>query len=129
MGKRKTLEGLPSERISRDRACLDLIHDAIIANDGIIYKACGQLKVSRSQFYFMYRHSDDFKAFVDECHKEAKEMVKDQVEEALLDEAINARNTTLLKTLSQTILKDRVYSEKQEIEVNGTHEIIVKFGE
>lgn len=96
-----------------------------IKSFGIVSVTCKASGISRYTFYEWLKKDPDFKSAIENSN--AKEHKKDFIENALV-KLINSGETSAVIFAAKTLLKDRGYIEKTEIEHSGEIKIVVDEG-
>lgn len=89
---------------------------AVKDKKGFVTQAANQLGISRQQLHNLINKHPTVK----EALTDAREEMKDFAESKIY-EGINGGNTALIIFYAKTQMKDRGYTEKQEIEQRTTH--------
>ena len=95
------------ERVAREKK--DLL-EALSKNSGIVASACRACNISRMTYYRYYRDDPDFK----EKAEDIKELQKDFAESLILKK-MKEGDTTMIIFYAKTQMKDRGYTERNEI--------------
>jgi hypothetical protein len=112
----KAHESIEAARIERQSQFLK----SYVATTFNITKACKATNIQRATFKLWIKKYPEFK----ESFEDAFETKKDFIEGKLL-ENINANDSACIIHASKTLLKDRGYGEKQEIELTGNFGVMV----
>lgn len=95
------------ERVIKEKE--DLLQ-ALAQNSGIVASACRACGLSRMTYYRYYNEDEDFREKADDV----KELQKDFAESLILKK-MKEGDTTMIIFYAKTQMKDRGYTERQEI--------------
>lgn len=95
------------ERVAQEKE--DLLN-ALAQNSGIVASSCRACNVSRMTYYRYYNEDPDFRERADDI----KELQKDFAESLILKK-MKEGDTTMIIFYAKTQMKDRGYTERQEI--------------
>lgn len=90
--------------------------NAYVSNYCNVAAACRSAGISRQTFYHWNKTSDTF----NEAFEQAKEGLKDLVEQEIHRHIFEDRNPVVLSKFAPKILKDRGYGDTQDINLNGS---------
>lgn len=96
-----------AERTAREKE--DLL-TALAQNSGIVASSCRACNISRMTYYRWYNEDPDFRERCDDI----KELQKDFAESLILKK-MKEGDTTMIIFYAKTQMKDRGYTERQEI--------------